>query len=608
MDPNQQFIEYHQALMKLCHDKAFIQDTRRNKLSALTSLCASLLDVGRVSVWWLQSGGDDLESEILYQLGNGHSFEPAYLTRRGNPAYFDALMQARIIDARDARQDPRTRAFSDHYLIPTGIYAMLDAPIFDAGQLSGVICLEALQPRDWTLADISLATAIADTISLINTHEAWSQSQQQLDYVTHFDSLTGLPNLNSLRDRLHHITRQDTPFALLWIDLDRIKAINDGMGQVVGNQIIDEVATRLRHLSIPGKDKIARVGGDEFIMLIRRQTDETHLRHLSQSILNTLAAPMQLHDQLIAITASIGISIWPGDGQDSDTLLKHAEAAMYHAKENGRSQAQFFNRSISADARSRFQLESQLREAIRNQQLDVHYQPIVRASDGELVQLEALVRWNHPTHGLLPPVRFLDLARTAGLMADLGMAVMHRACDHLRQAQQAGMKLPHLAINLAPEQLLDPALPNQLKEVYESYGLSGDYFDFEVTEDVIKADTENLRNLLKQLVDQGSGLSIDDFGTGYSSLARLKHLPFAKLKIDRSFVKELPADRDDCAITLSILGLARGLGMAVVAEGVETEDQERWLTEQGCDFLQGYRYSRPVPFDQLLINVLKDAG
>lgn len=608
MDPNQQFIEYHQALMQLCHDKAFVQDTRRNKLSALTSLCASLLDVGRVSVWWLQSGGDDLESEILYRSGDGHSFEPAYLTRAGNPAYFEALMEARIIDARHARQDPRTQAFSSHYLIPTGIHAMLDVPIFDAGQLSGVICLEALQPRDWTLADISLATAIADTISLINTHEAWSQSQQQLDYVTHFDNLTGLPNLNSLRDRLHHITRQDTPFALLWIDLDRIKAINDGMGQVVGNQIIGEVATRLRHLSIPGKDKIARVGGDEFIMLIRRQTDETHLRHLSQSILNTLAAPMQLHDQLIAITASIGISIWPGDGQDSDTLLKHAEAAMYHAKENGRSQAQFFNRSISADARSRFQLESQLRQAIRNQQLDVHYQPIVRASDGELVQLEALVRWNHPIHGLLPPIRFLDLARTAGLMPDLGMAVMHRACDHLRQAQQAGMKLPQLAINLAPEQLLDPQLPNHLKEVYEAYGLSGDCFDFEVTEDVIKADTENLRNLLKQLVDQGSGLSIDDFGTGYSSLARLKHLPFAKLKIDRSFVKELPTDRDDCAITLSILGLARGLGMAVVAEGVETEEQERWLTEQGCDFLQGYRYSRPVPFDQLMINVLKDAG
>lgn len=607
MDPNQQFIDFHQTLMKLCHDQAFIQDSRRNKLSALTSLCASLLNVGRVSVWWLQSGGANLESEIYYQQGDGHCFDPSYLTRRSNPSYFDALMEARIIDARDARQDPRTRDFNSHYLIPTGIHAMLHAPIFDAGQLSGVICLEALQPRDWSLADISLATAVADIISLINTHEAWWQSQQQLDYITYFDCLTGLPNLNSMRDRLHHITRQHAPFALLWIDLDRIKAINDGMGQVIGNQIIDEVANRLRNLSLPGKDKIARIGGDEFVMLIRRQTDETPLRHLTQSILNTLSTPMQLNDQTIAITASIGISLWPNDGQDCDTLLKHAEAAMYYAKEKGRSQAQFFNRSISADARSRFELESQLRQAIRNQQLDVHYQPIIRASDGALVQLETLVRWNHPTHGLLSPIRFLDLARTAGLMPDLGMAVMHRACHHLRQAQQAGMKLPRLAINLAPEQLLNPLLPQQLKEVYEAYGLNGQCFDFEVTEDVIKADTENLRNLLKQLVDLGSGLSIDDFGTGYSSLARLKHLPFAKLKIDRSFVKELPTDRDDCAITLSILGLARGLGMAVVAEGVETEDQERWLSEQGCDFLQGYRYSRPVPFDQLLINVLKAA-
>ncbi|WP_108125333.1 putative bifunctional diguanylate cyclase/phosphodiesterase [Saccharospirillum mangrovi] len=608
MDSNQQFINYHQTLMKLCHSKEFIQDTRRNKLTTLTALCSELLGVGRVSVWWLQNGGEGIESEILYHQGDGHRYEPIFLARQGNPAYFEALMQARVIDASDARQDPRTRAFNDHYLQPTGIYAMLDAPIFDDGQLSGVICLEALQPREWSLADISLATAVADTISLINTHEAWSQSQQQLDYVTHFDDLTGLPNLNSLRGRLHRLTLDDAPFALLWIDLDRIKAINDGMGQVIGNQIIGEVANRLRHLSIPGKDKIARVGGDEFLMVIRRQADPEALRQLTQSILTTLSTPMQLHDQWVSTTASVGISFWPVDGQDSDSLLKHAEAAMYHAKENGRNQVQFFNSSISADARSRFQLESQLRQAIRNQELDVHYQPIIRAGDSGLVQLEALVRWNHPTHGLLPPVRFLDLARSAGLMAELGMAVMRRACEHIRQAQQAGMQLPQMAINLAPEQLLDPQLPERLKEVYEAYGLSGQCFDFEITEDVIKADTENLRGLLKQLVELGAGLSIDDFGTGYSSLARLKHLPFAKLKIDRSFVKELPTDSDDCAITLSILGLARGLGMAVVAEGVETEDQERWLTEQGCDYLQGYRYSRPVPFDQLMMTVLKAAG
>lgn len=608
MDSNQQFIDYHQALMKLCHTRTFIQDTRRNKLTALTSLCGSLLNVGRVSVWWLQGGGDSIESEILYQLGEGHRYEPAYLTRLGNPAYFDALLEARIIDAQDARQDPRTRAFTDHYLIPTGIHAMLDAPIFDEGQLSGVICLEALEPRVWSLADISLVTAIADTISQINTHEAWSLSLQQLDYVTHFDDLTGLPNLNSLRNRLHRLTLDETPFATLWIDLDRIKVINDGMGQRVGNQIIGEVANRLRHLSIPGKDKIARVGGDEFIMLIRRHTDQTQLTHLVQGILSTLATPMQLQEQMLSISASIGISIWPDDGQDTDSLLKHAEAAMYHAKEKGRGRAQFFNRSISADARSRFQLESQLRQAIRNQELDVYYQPIVRASDNGLVQLEALVRWNHPVHGLLPPIRFLDLARTAGLMVELGMAVMRRTCEHIRQAQQAGLQLPQMAINLAPEQLLDPQLPDQLKDIYEAYGLTGSCFDFEVTEDVIKADTEMLRGLLKRLVDLGAGLSIDDFGTGYSSLARLKHLPFAKLKIDRSFVKELPSDSDDCAITLSILGLARGLGMAVVAEGVETEAQECWLTEQGCDYLQGYRYSRPVPFDQLMMTVLKATG
>ncbi|MEQ5836748.1 EAL domain-containing protein [Marinobacter sp. NFXS9] len=604
MSQNKTFIEFHEALLKLSHSPDFIGDNRSRKLASLSDLAGQLLQVDRVSIWQMNATGDRIDSEALYRLEGGHDYQPIALVESDNPAYFRALRTARVIDASEAHNDPRTAAFNETYFEPLGIHSLLDAPIFDGGRLSGVICLESLRRRTWTLPEISFATAIADTISLINTHEAWIRSQKQLAYVTHFDSLTGLPNLQSFRERVLHLIqkmrqRAGEGFALIWIDLDRLKSVNDGMGAAGGNRVIAEIANRLRSLYLNGRDKVARVGGDEFAVLIRTNTDSDRIDYVIHQIQHCISDPLVIDDRTLRMTASLGVCRYPEDGGDTESLLRSAEAAMYHAKENGRARMQAFSSEIHSTARSRFVLEGELRQAIQNNALDVFYQPIVNTGDAHMVSIEALVRWHHPEQGWMAPIEFLDVARNAGLMQDLGEVVLRRVCQDRQQAASRGHPLPITAINLAAEQVMDDRLPRQVQEMLEQYGVAGSELQFEVTEEAIKGDSKSMQATLNELVALGSKLSIDDFGTGYSSLSRLKHLPFSRLKIDRSFIRDIPDDADDIAITLSILGLARGLGMEVVAEGVETEDQRQWLQQQGCELLQGYLFSKPVPIDQL---------
>ncbi|TBW57995.1 sensor domain-containing phosphodiesterase [Marinobacter halodurans] len=605
MSQNKTFIEFHEALLKLNHRPDFINDNRSRKLAALSDLAGQLLQVDRVSIWQMNAAGNRIDSEVLFQLEGGHDYQPIALEEQDNPAYFQALRTARVIDASDARSDRRTAQFTQSYFVPPGIHSLLDAPVFDGGRLSGVICLESLKRRAWTLPEISFATAIADTISLINTHEAWLHSQKQLDYVTHFDSLTGLPNLQSFRERIYHLIqkirqRPEEGFTLIWIDLDRLKSVNDGMGAAGGNRVISEIANRLRSLYLQGRDKVARIGGDEFAVLVRDADGDCNLEQIVHQIQHCVSDPIAIDNRTLRMTASVGVCRYPDDGKDTESLLRSAEAAMYYAKENGRARMQTFNSDIHSTARSRFVLEGELRQAILRNELDVFYQPIVNTRDRRMVSIEALVRWEHPEQGWMSPIEFLDVARNAGLMQDLGTAVLRRVCEDRQRTASQGIELPVMAINLSAEQVMDDRLPKLVEEMLEHYGISGSELQFELTEDAIKDDSKSMQAILNELGALGSKLSIDDFGTGYSSLSRLKHLPFSRLKIDRSFIRDIPDNADDKAITLSILGLARGLGMEVVAEGVETEEQRHWLLEQGCELLQGYLFSKPVPIDQLL--------
>lgn len=602
MNQNEEFIEYHRALMSLSHDSAFIQSSRIEKMSALLDLCGRLLRVERVSVWKLTDSGDAINLECLNTLSHGIFTDDSTLTREQNPRYFEAMLTAEVIDARHAPTDPRTRQFNDFYLHPLGIESMLDAPVFDGSQLSGVICLEATSHRAWTLPEISIVTVVADTISLINSYEAWHASQQALDFISHYDELTGLPNLRAFRKHLEYLCKADNgppAMAVYWIDIDRIKTINDGMGETIGNHLIQETASRLQSLRISGKEKVARCGGDEFLLLLRHTTEPEALRQVADQIQSLLSQPLSMTEVDVATTVSIGISLYPADSKDPQSLLKQAEAAMYQAKDFGRGQARFFNADLSIQARQRFQAEAEMRHAIASRELVAYYQPIVDAFNQNIVSVEALVRWQHPERGLISPDGFLNLVRSANLMKELGQAMLETVLEDVLKLRDRRVSIPGISLNLSAEQLLDPEFAASVRNQLQRARLPASTLDFEVTEDAIESDTRTLHENLTTLVEMGASLSIDDFGTGFSSLSRLKHLPFTHLKIDRSFVSGLPNKQDDKAITLSILGLARGLGMSVVAEGVETVTQADWLQAQGCAYLQGYLLHRPMPFEQL---------
>lgn len=604
MQDTDTFVNFHKALITLSHSATFISRERNKKLEALTDLCAELLHVDRVSIWQFPEQRDRIEAEWLHTPEQVTGNAPI-LHKAGNPAYFSALESERVLSVPDAQADPRTRGFTPDYLGPKGIHSMLDAPIFDGARLSGVVCLESTAYRQWTLPEISFVVAIADTVSLMNTHEAWLDSKQALEYATRYDSMTGLLNIKSLRDRISYLidkleSRGLGSLALVWVDVDRLKSINDGLGSQVGDSVIEEIGQRLKKINVPGKDLLARIGGDEYALIIRNQTHPDTLDKTAAKIRHEIGKPIRLNGHSITVGASLGICYLADDCDSTEDLLRGAEAAMYNAKNEGRGRTCFFDSRFHISARSRFELENELRTAIKEQKLEVFYQPITKAGGASMESVEALVRWQHPQRGLLSPIEFLDIARGGGLMYDLGECVLRRVCEHRQQARAQRINLPVVSVNLAPEQVLVAELPGLIRTVCAEYDIPVNTLHFEVTEDAIQGDVSAVTSILEELVADGAQLSIDDFGTGYSSLSRLKGLPFSRIKIDRSFIGNIPDDEDDCAIILSILALAKGLGLSVVAEGVETEAHEKWLCEQGCDYLQGYLYSRPLPFDQLL--------
>ncbi len=605
-------VTHHKALMELSHNASFIEMPRPRKLAALVELCTRLLGLKRASVWLFPPEHDRISCEWMHdeeQPGrnscssrNDLEFN---LYRSDHPEYFRAITEERVIAVEDACNDIRTRSFDREYLSVQNIHSMLDAPIFDGDQLSGVVCLESDVRRDWSVPDISLTVAIADTISLMNTHEAWLRSKRALEYARHYDSLTGLANMDSLRDRLGHLVRKvkhrsTGSLALLWIDVDRLKTINDGLGPQAGDEVIAEIGLRLKEMQLAGKDLLARIGGDEFALVIRNYTLPEFLDDAIHDLQNRIRQPIRVSNHDLNISASIGVCHFPGDCHEPEELLRGAEAAMYHAKRQGRDRSTLFDSEIQMTARSRFALENELREALKAGGLDVFYQPIMDRTGKQLESMEALVRWQHPERGWLSPIEFLDIARSAGLMYELGACVLQKVCAHWRDAKARNIPLPTISVNLSSEQVLVPELPELVQEICNHQNMPVSALQFEVTEDSIQGEFSSISRILEQLVEAGAELAIDDFGTGYSSLSRLKSLPFSRIKIDRSFVNNLPDDENDCAITLSIIGLARGLGLSVVAEGVENDAHEAWLFEQGCDYLQGYRYSKPLPFSEFI--------
>jgi diguanylate cyclase (GGDEF)-like protein len=380
----------------------------------------------------------------------------------------------------------------------------------------------------------------------------------------------------------------------LFIDLDRFKTINDSLGHHIGDTLLKRVASRLTE-TLRSNDTIARLGGDEFMIVLPFKHNEAQAGKLASKILDSLRPSIRIDGHELFVTPSIGICFYPNDGVTVNALMRNADTAMYQAKANGRNTYCYFTAEMNAAADNYFQIESDLRRAVDRNEFEVHYQPVIDLKTHRITSYEALVRWNHPTKGLVGPAQFITVAEESGLIGEIGTIVLRQACSQLRSWIDQGLTPPILALNLSPIQFNDPNLSEGICRVLADYDLTPDRIELEITETVIMQDGELALGTLQNLSSRGFRLSIDDFGTGYSSLAYLKRFPVDTLKIDRSFITDMTENENDRAIVTAIMALANSLHLSVIAEGVETKEQYDALSALNCNFAQGYYMARPMP-------------
>jgi diguanylate cyclase (GGDEF)-like protein len=421
---------------------------------------------------------------------------------------------------------------------------------------------------------------------------------QQAAYLANYDPLTGLPNRTLFQDRLQHAIaqadRNGSSLALLFFDLDHFKAVNDALGHHIGDELLTQAGSRLLNI-VRSSDTAARLGGDEFAVIVENAVDQADVIHVANHIIESLKQPFSVADRQAYVSASIGITFYPADAEDANSLLKNADAAMYLAKQKGRGQYHFFTEELNRIAEQRLQLETQLRTALADERFELHFQPQLALADGRLVGAEALLRFKS-TDELVAPDRFIPVLEDTGLILAVGEWVIAEACRWgAYWHAKTGYPL-RIAVNLSVRQLHDRSLPDKIAAILDETGFPEPCLELEVTEGDL-LDLSNTGKVLNDLRRLGVRLAIDDFGTGYSSLSYLKSFAVDLLKIDRSFIRDIHHDRDDDAVTSAIIALAHKLEIEVIAEGVETIEQQAFLTLQGCDLAQGYLLSRPMPTD-----------
>jgi diguanylate cyclase (GGDEF)-like protein/PAS domain S-box-containing protein len=427
-------------------------------------------------------------------------------------------------------------------------------------------------------------------------------TEKQLEYQAYYDALTGLPNRLLFRDRvvtaIAQATRNRRAMAVMYLDLDHFKLVNDGLGHSIGDKLLAQVAERLQ-ASVRASDTISRLGGDEFTLLLNDVQSSDAVAGVARKILQSLARPFKVEGHELFVTASIGISIYPSDGSDVETLLKTADSAMYRAKELGRNQAQLFTASMNERYVRRLAIEQSLHHALERRELELHYQPVYDRARRRPVSVEALIRWNHPTRGLVPPADFIPLAEETGLIVPIGEWVVREVCGQLRRWHDAGLTAMKAAINISAPQLQQPAFTRIVADALQRNGLPPSSLQVEITESVAVQNIELILQVLQELKALGVGIAIDDFGTGQSSLLYLKRFPIDTVKIDQTFIRDVTTDDATAAIVSYVISLAHTLRFEVVAEGVETEEQFAFLRLNACDRLQGFLFSPAVPAGEI---------
>jgi diguanylate cyclase (GGDEF)-like protein/PAS domain S-box-containing protein len=477
---------------------------------------------------------------------------------------------------------------------PLGLKACWSSPIkLRDGRVAGTFAFYFRQkrgPSSWH--ELVVGVCLQLCVVAIERHEA----KARINRLAYYDTLTGLPNRALLRDQIEDAfrnARSDRKMAFLFLDVDNFKDVNDTLGHSVGDELLVEIARRLREQLKPG-DLVSRHGGDEFVMMLD-DCDGDRAAITADGIIDALLKPVHINGMSLPVTASIGISLYPEDGTDSDTLLKNADAAMYQAKSERRATHRFFNRQINQAGQDRLLLGGALREAIAGRGLHLRYQPQISARDGKLLGIEALARWTHPVLGEIVPDRFIRLAEQSGLIDAIGEWALEEACAQLRAWDDQGLKIPCVSVNISPMHFRNRELLPVVAATLQRHNLSADRLLIEITEGVVMDDCPIALENTRALQALGIRLSMDDFGTGYSSLSHLARLPVTELKIDRSFITGLEASENAQTLVTAVIRIGQSLGLTVVAEGVETDSQRRFLQALECDVLQGFLISKPLP-------------
>jgi diguanylate cyclase (GGDEF)-like protein len=479
-------------------------------------------------------------------------------------------------------------------------------PLLVRGQAVGVMLFLSSEKDTFTPEFAELLQRLADNVSFalenFDRADEKTKADERIEYLASHDSLTNLPNREMFNELLGYAIeaagRYQRRFAVLFIDLDRFKVINDSLGHDAGDLLLAEIADRLRQ-TLRSSDVVARLGGDEFVVLLEETSESRDIEHIAHNLLAVLSQPMQLSGHECHTTASIGIAMYPSDGSDVQTLTKNADMAMYLAKEDGKNGFRFFTKEIKAQSIERLTLETALRRALDRDQFVLHYQPKVDLGSGQITGVEALLRWTHPDLGVLSPMQFIPLAEETGLIVPIGRWVLREACVQNMAWQRRGLRPVSMAVNLSPRQFVDAHLLQDIDEALAASGMSPVLLQLEVTESMVMRNVSRAIKVLDAIQSRGIRLAIDDFGTGYSSMSLMKQFPIDTIKIDRSFVRDLPKDSEDQAIAQAIISMGKALGMTVVAEGVETSEQETFLRDHACDEMQGFLFSKPVPPQQL---------
>jgi diguanylate cyclase (GGDEF)-like protein/PAS domain S-box-containing protein len=477
------------------------------------------------------------------------------------------------------------------------------------GEISSFQIEQRYQRKDsstvWVALTISLQRDQAGRplydITIAQDISARKQAEARVQYLATHDALTGLPNRVMFAEMVNHgigaAQRHGWRCAVMFIDLDRFKQVNDSLGHEAGDGLLRELSQRIKQ-NLRASDVAARLGGDEFVVLLQELQGAEEAGVVARKLLSAAMAPVQIAGQECRVTASIGISMFPDDAADEASLMKHADIAMYHAKEEGRNNYQIYDHVWGEQSLELMTLESQLRGALEANELSLHYQAKLNLSDHTICGVEALLRWNNAELGAVPPSRFIPIAEETGLILPIGRWVLRTACEQAIAWQRSGLPPVRVAVNLSPRQLGDSELLPALAEILRDTGLEPDLLELEVTESSMMQDAERAVQVLTALKGMGVQLAIDDFGTGYSSLAQLNRFPIDTLKVDRSFIRNIPSDAEGRAIAEAIIAMGRTLKLTVVAEGVETDDQRMFLRDLACDQMQGYLFSKPVCADE----------